>query len=92
MEDPPVACHSRPLNEAYKVEAISDAVGLSEENLRLDRGLYLAEPADVIHNAGADANCLSVVGHDPGFEGLVTKLTGCGTFSDSSTCCYPLVN
>ena len=51
-------------------------MGLSEENLRLDRRLYLAEPAEVIHNAGADANCLSVVGHDPGFEGLVTKLTG----------------
>ena len=60
-------------------EDVSDAVGLSGKAVVLDSRLYLAEPAeivDVVRNAGSDARCVLVVGHNPGLEVLVMRLTG----------------
>ena len=60
-------------------EAISDALGLSGTAVVLDGRLYLAEPAevvDVVRNARSDARCVLVVGHNPGLEVLVMRLTG----------------
>lgn len=60
-------------------EAISDAVGLPGKDVVLDGRLYLAEPAeivDVVRDAGSDSCCVLVVGHNPGLEVLVMRLTG----------------
>ena len=60
-------------------EDVSDAVGLSGTAVVLDSRLYLAGPAeivDVVRNAGSDARCVLVVGHNPGLEVLVMRLTG----------------
>jgi len=60
-------------------EAISDAVGLPGKDVVLDDRLYLAEPAEivaVVRDAGSDARCVLVVGHNPGLEVLVMRLTG----------------
>ena len=50
-------------------------------NVRLERRLYLANPAeiiDVIHEAAGDAARVMVVGHNPGLEELVARLGGSG--------------
>ena len=60
-------------------EDVSDAVGLSGKAVVLDSRLYLAEPAEIVNvvrNAGSDARCVLVVGHNPGLEVLVMRLTG----------------
>ena len=49
--------------------------------VRLERRLYLANPAeiiDVIRESAADAARVMVVGHNPGLEELVTRLGGSG--------------
>ena len=60
-------------------EDVSDAVGLSGKAVVLDSRLYLAEPAEIVNvvrNAGSDVRCVLVVGHNPGLEVLVMRLTG----------------
>ena len=60
-------------------EAISNAVGLPGKDVVQDDRLYLAEPADivaVVRAAGSDARWVLVVGHNPGLEVLVMRLTG----------------
>ena len=60
-------------------KAISGALGLSGKEVVLDSRLYLAEPAeiiDVVRNADSNAHCILVVGHNPGLEVLVIRLTG----------------
>ena len=47
--------------------------------LELDRQLYLAEPeavVDVVRGLGGEASRVLVVGHNPGLEELVARLTG----------------
>jgi phosphohistidine phosphatase len=60
-------------------EAVADAAGYSGEIL-FDRKLYLASPPDIVgvlHNvAETNANIVMIVGHNPGLEELVGKLTG----------------
>lgn len=47
--------------------------------VELDRQLYLAEPeaiVDVVRSLGGEASRVLVVGHNPGLEELVARLTG----------------
>ncbi len=57
------------------------AAGEFEQHVDIEvtRELYLASPhtyVDVIEEMGHDAECLMVVGHNPGISALVTVLTG----------------
>lgn len=59
-------------------DAVAKAAGHSGE-IRLDHGLYLAAPDDilaVLYGADDSAGIVMVVGHNPGLEGLVRQLTG----------------
>ena len=56
-------------------------VGEIEETVSVqhDRRLYLANSAevvDVLRDIGGCSRCVMVVGHNPGLENLVTRLTG----------------
>ena len=47
--------------------------------VHLDRRLYLADPGaivDVLHDVGGRCPCILMVGHNPGLEALVVRLTG----------------
>ena len=47
--------------------------------VRLDRRLYLADPGaivDVVHEVGGRSPRILLVGHNPGLEALVVRLTG----------------
>lgn len=49
--------------------------------VQLERRLYLASPTeviDVVREAAGTAQCVLVVGHNPGLEDLVARLTGQG--------------
>ena len=49
-----------------------------EGTVQLERRLYLADPAtivDVVRRRGADARRVLIVGHNPGLEALVARLT-----------------
>ena len=46
---------------------------------RLDRRLYLADPAaivDIVREVGGRSPCILLVGHNPGLEALIVRLTG----------------
>jgi phosphohistidine phosphatase len=60
-------------------EAMSDAAGY-EGTILLERRLYHASPSeivDLLHDVvDAELETVMIVGHNPGLEELVTKLTG----------------
>jgi phosphohistidine phosphatase len=59
-------------------EEAADAAGFAG-NLKLLEELYLAEPhayVDALRRLGEDAKCVLVVGHNPGIEALIFRLTG----------------
>ena len=66
------------------VRAHSTAVQVAERSgcgrpVELDRQLYLAEPeaiVEVVRSLGGAASRVLVVGHNPGLEELVARLTG----------------
>lgn len=61
-------------------EAVAEEAGYGG-GVRLERRLYLANPAeiiDVIRESAGDAARVMVVGHNPGLEELVARLGGSG--------------
>lgn len=53
-----------------------------------DPRLYLATPGvilDVVHERGDEAGCVLVVGHNPGLEELVARMSGAGTVESFPT-------
>ena len=57
---------------------VADGAGCGSP-VELDRRLYLAEPeaiVDVVRNLGGEASRVLVVGHNPGLQELVARLTG----------------
>ena len=56
-----------------------DEAAVARRHSQLEPRLYLADPAtivDVVRRSDADARRLMVVGHNPGLEELVARLTG----------------
>ncbi|MGH9203144.1 MAG: SixA phosphatase family protein, partial [Vicinamibacterales bacterium] len=75
---PDVIISSDALRARLTAEAVADVIGFQEE-IALDRRLYLASPADivaVIRTAAGAATTVMIVGHNPGLEQLVERLTG----------------
>jgi phosphohistidine phosphatase len=60
-------------------EAVAEAARYAGE-IRFDRKLYLASPTDIVAVlrtvAETNADIVMIVGHNPGLEELVAKLTG----------------
>ncbi|GAB4160704.1 MAG: histidine phosphatase family protein [Candidatus Promineifilaceae bacterium] len=69
-------------SSAERALATAEAVALAcgyEETVAVRRSLYHADPADyleVLQSAPETAQCVMVVGHNPGLEELVEALTG----------------
>lgn len=75
---PDVIISSDALRARLTAEAVADVIGF-QEAIALDRRLYLASPADivaVIRTAAGAASTVMIVGHNPGLEQLVERLTG----------------
>ena len=59
-------------------QAVAVEIGRSDR-VQFDQRLYLATAAEILKvlaAVGGSSNCLMVVGHNPGLEDLVTRLTG----------------
>ena len=75
---PEVIISSDAVRARTTAAAVAEALGFAEE-IRLERRLYLASPADivaVVRIVPASATTAMIVGHNPGFEQLVERLTG----------------
>ena len=75
---PDVIISSDAVRARVTAAAVAEALGFAEE-IRLERRLYLASPADivaVVRSMPAPATTAMIVGHNPGFEQLVERLTG----------------
>ena len=75
---PDVIISSDAVRARVTAAAVAEALGFAEE-IRLERRLYLASPADivaVVRSVPAPATTAMIVGHNPGFEQLVERLTG----------------
>ena len=76
---PDVIISSDAVRAQLTTEAVAEAIGFTGE-IRLDRQLYLAGPADIIAVLGtvetSAARTVMIVGHNPGLEQLVELLTG----------------
>ena len=62
----------------HTVRAMIEELEISDEITMELESLYLAEPqayVDAIHDQSDDANCLLVVGHNPGLEALAQVLS-----------------
>ena len=75
---PDVIISSDAVRARVTAAAVAEALGSAEE-IRLERRLYLASPADiaaVVRSVPASATTAMIVGHNPGLEQLVERLTG----------------
>ena len=76
---PDVIISSDAVRAQLTAEAVAEAIGFTGE-IRLDRNLYLASPADIVAVLctveTSAARTVMIVGHNPGLEQLVELLTG----------------
>ena len=70
-------------SDAIRARATAEAVAESADyagEIMLDPRLYLASPADILAVLrtvqGTKAECVMIVGHNPGLEALVAQFTG----------------
>ena len=75
---PDVVISSDAVRAQLTAEALAEAAGYAGEIL-FDERLYLASPAEIIlvlRTMREDAETIMIVGHNPGLEELVERLTG----------------
>ena len=75
---PDVVISSDAVRAQLTAETVAEAAGYAGEIL-LDQRLYLASPAEIIQvlrTMREDAETIMIVGHNPGLEELVERLTG----------------
>ena len=75
---PDLVISSDAVRAQLTAEAVAEAAGYAGEIL-FDERLYLASPAEIIlvlRTMGEDAETIMIVGHNPGLEELVERLTG----------------
>ena len=75
---PDVVISSDAVRARLTAEAVAEAAGYAGEIL-LDQRLYIASPAEIIlvlRTMREDAETIMIVGHNPGLEELVERLTG----------------
>ena len=75
---PDLILSSTALRARQTAVLVADACGYQGE-IMLEPDLYHAAPADyarTLSQAGGDAECVMVVGHNPGLQELVTVLSG----------------
>ena len=75
---PDVVISSDAVRARQTAEAVADAARYAGETL-LDERLYLATPADIVsllRTAQENAGTVMIVGHNPGLEELIERLTG----------------
>ena len=75
---PDVVLSSDAVRARLTTEAVAEAAGYVGDIL-LDPHLYMAGPADILsllRTVGENAETVMIVGHNPGLEELVERLTG----------------
>jgi phosphohistidine phosphatase len=76
---PDVIITSDAVRARLTAEAVAEKAGYAGEIL-MDPRLYLASPADILHVLrtvpGAKAATVMIVGHNPGLEELLARMTG----------------
>ena len=75
---PDVIISSDAVRARVTAAAVAEALGFGEE-IRRERRLYLASPSDivaVVRTVPAPATIAMIVGHNPGLEELVERLSG----------------
>jgi phosphohistidine phosphatase len=75
---PDIILSSDAVRAQRTAQAVAETAGYAGE-IVLDHRLYLAGPADIlslVREGPETADTIMIVGHNPGFEDLVTQLTG----------------